>query len=108
MDGLNVAAKLLADDVVSQQLLFDPARIRLRFVALVHRHDDRHCRTTRSAVSTRARPRRRRPGANIPLALLACRMDSTVWFMTPSSAATTRMTMSVALAPRALMEEKAA
>lgn len=44
----------------------------------------------------------------LPLALLACWMDSTVWFMTPSSAATTRMTMSVASAPRALMAEKAA
>lgn len=44
----------------------------------------------------------------IPFAVLACWIDSTVWFMTPSSAATTRITMSVALAPRALMEEKAA
>lgn len=35
-------------------------------------------------------------------------MDSTVCSMTPSSAATTRMTMSVASAPRALMAEKAA
>lgn len=43
-----------------------------------------------------------------PLDFLACWMDSTVWFMTPSSAATTRMMMSVTLAPRALMEEKAA
>ena len=34
-------------------------------------------------------------------AALACAMASSVWGMTPSSAATTRTTMSVTLAPRA-------
>ena len=41
-------------------------------------------------------------------AALACWMASMVWGMTPSSAATTRTTMSVTLAPRARMAEKAA
>ena len=41
-------------------------------------------------------------------AALAWSMASIVWGMTPSSAATTRMTMSVAWAPRARMAVKAA
>ncbi|MCY1378158.1 hypothetical protein D9M69_657700 [compost metagenome] len=41
-------------------------------------------------------------------AALACWMASTVCGMTPSSAATTRTTMSVTLAPRARIAEKAA
>ena len=41
-------------------------------------------------------------------AALACAMASTVCGMTPSSAATTRMTMSVTLAPRARIAVKAA
>ncbi len=41
-------------------------------------------------------------------AALAWLMDSTVWGMMPSSAATTRMAMSVDFAPRARMEVKAA
>jgi hypothetical protein len=40
-------------------------------------------------------------------AALACLMASLVWGMTPSSPATTRMTMSVACAPRARMAVKA-
>ena len=40
-------------------------------------------------------------------AALAWLMDSTVWGMMPSSAATTRMAMSVTMAPRARMEVKA-
>ena len=39
-------------------------------------------------------------------AALAWLIDSTVWGMTPSSAATIRMTMSVTLAPRARMAVK--
>lgn len=50
MDGLNVSSELLADDIVSQQLPFDPLGVGLRLVALVHRHDDRHCGTTQSAA----------------------------------------------------------
>ena len=42
------------------------------------------------------------------LAALACWMASMVWGMTPSSAATTSTTMSVTLAPRARIAEKAA
>ncbi len=41
-------------------------------------------------------------------AALAWEIASTVWGMTPSSAATTSTTMSVTLAPRARMEVKAA
>ena len=41
-------------------------------------------------------------------AALAWLMDSMVWGMMPSSAATTRMAMSVDFAPRARMEVKAA
>ena len=40
-------------------------------------------------------------------AALACLIASLVWGMTPSSAATTKITMSVALAPRARMAVKA-
>ena len=40
-------------------------------------------------------------------AALAWLMDSTVWGMMPSSAATTRMAISVTMAPRARMEVKA-
>ena len=40
-------------------------------------------------------------------AALAWLMDSTVWGMMPSSAATTRMAMSVTMAPRARMAVKA-
>ena len=40
-------------------------------------------------------------------AALAWLMDSTVWGIMPSSAATTRMAMSVTMAPRARMEVKA-
>ncbi len=40
-------------------------------------------------------------------AALAWLMDSTVWGMMPSSAATTRMAISVIMAPRARMEVKA-
>ena len=40
-------------------------------------------------------------------AALAWLMDSTVWGMMPSSAATTRMAMSVIMAPRARMAVKA-
>ena len=40
-------------------------------------------------------------------AALAWLMDSTVWGMMPSSAATIRMAMSVIIAPRARMEVKA-
>ena len=47
------------------------------------------------------------PG-DLPLASWACLMDSTVCFMTPSSAATTNMTRSVMSAPRARMAWKAA
>ena len=90
-----------------------------RWLELKHTHTQSHARThTRTHARTRARTHThththtRQGGgwrvALLPSALLACWMDSTVWFMTPSSAATTRMTMSVALAPRALMEEKAA
>ena len=42
------------------------------------------------------------------LAALACEIASMVCGMTPSSAATTRMTMSVACAPRARMAVNAA
>ena len=42
------------------------------------------------------------------LAARACWMASIVWGMTPSSAATTRTTMSVTSAPRARMAVKAA
>ena len=41
------------------------------------------------------------------LAALAWLIDSTVWGMMPSSAATTRIAMSVTMAPRARMEVKA-
>ena len=41
------------------------------------------------------------------LAALIWLMASTVWAMTPSSAATTRMAISVTLAPRARMAVKA-
>lgn len=44
----------------------------------------------------------------VPPAFLACWMDSMVCCITPSSAATTRMTMSVTLVPLARMAEKAA
>ena len=44
----------------------------------------------------------------IPLALVACFMDSTVCGLTPSSAATTRTTTSVILAPLARMVSNAA
>ena len=40
-------------------------------------------------------------------AALAWLMDSTVWGMMPSSAATTRMAISVTIAPRARMEVNA-
>ena len=43
----------------------------------------------------------------LTLAALAWLMDSMVWGMMPSSAATTRTAMSVMLAPRARMEVKA-
>ena len=43
----------------------------------------------------------------LTLAALAWLMDSTVWGMMPSSAATTRMAMSVTMAPRARMEVNA-
>lgn len=46
--------------------------------------------------------------SHTPLDFLACCMDSIVWFMTPSSAATTRMMMSVTRAPLALMAVNAA
>lgn len=44
----------------------------------------------------------------VPPAFLACWMDSMVCCITPSSAATTRITMSVTLVPLARMAEKAA
>lgn len=107
MDGLNVAAELLADDAVRQQLLLHPLGVGLRLVTLIHRHDDGDWAGPNQNIRTRTSEP---PGAPalLPLAFLACWTDSTVWFMTPSSAATTSTTMSVALAPRALMEEKAA
>lgn len=53
MDGLNVSSELLTDDVVSQQLPFDSLSVGLRLVALIHRHDHRHCDTTQSAETQR-------------------------------------------------------
>lgn len=44
----------------------------------------------------------------IPFALVACLMDSTVCCFTPSSAPTTSTTMSVTLAPLALIVSNAA
>ena len=44
---------------------------------------------------------------SLTLAALAWLMDSTVWGMMPSSAATTRTAISVMLAPRARMEVNA-
>lgn len=110
VDGLNVSSQLLADHAMSQQFPLHPSRVRLRPVALVHRHDDGHCRTTRENRVRTGRTLLLKPRLpdEEPLAVFACWMDSMVWVMTPSSAATTRMTMSVAWAPRALMEEKAA
>lgn len=106
MDGLNVPTELFAHHVVGQQLLLDALGVGLRLVALVHRHNHRNCHTTVSDATQTLGFDCQVP--LLPLALLACWMDSTVWSMTPSSAATTRMMMSVALAPRALIEEKAA
>lgn len=48
VDGLNVSSKLLADNIMSQQLLFDSLRVGLRLVALIHRHDHRNCDTAES------------------------------------------------------------
>lgn len=44
----------------------------------------------------------------VPLAFVACFIDSTVWGLTPSSAATTSMTTSVTKAPLALIVSNAA
>lgn len=40
VDRLNVSSKFLTDDIVSKQLPFDPLRVGLQFIALIHRHDD--------------------------------------------------------------------
>lgn len=39
-DGLDVSSEVLADDVVGQKLPFDSLRVRLGFVAFIHRHND--------------------------------------------------------------------
>lgn len=50
VDGLDVAAELLAHHLVTQQLLLHPLGVGLRLVALVHRHNHRHCHTTTKAT----------------------------------------------------------
>lgn len=42
MDRLNVSSKLLTDDIMRQQFLFDSLRVGLRLITLIHRHDHRH------------------------------------------------------------------
>jgi len=77
------AAPLLGVEAVVRQLLPYAVRLCARLVDLVHRHDD-------------GDPRR-----------FAWSIDSTVCGITPSSAPTTRMTMSVTEAPRARIEVNA-
>ena len=79
LDVERLAAHRFDDDLVLQQLGADALRVGVRLVDLVDGDDDRH------------------PAA------LAWLIDSIVCGMTPSSAATTSTTMSVAWAPRARM-----
>ena len=79
-----VAAPFLAHEVILGELLLDAVGVRAHGVHLVDRHDDGDVR---------------RLGVVDAL--------STVWGMMPSSAATTRMAISVTMAPRARMEVKA-
>ena len=80
LDHDGVAAPRLGDEAVLGELLHDPVGVGVLAVDLVDR--------------------RRRSGPRPPWRGRAPRC---VWGMTPSSAATTRMTMSVASAPRARM-----
>ena len=78
-DERHVAAVLLDDDARLGQLGLDPGRVGVRLVDLVEGDDDRHLGRLRVAIA------------------------SSVWGMTPSSAATTMTAMSVTRAPRARM-----
>ena len=77
---IGVAAPGLGDEVVLGELLHDPVGVGVLAVDLVDGDDDRDLGRLGVVDAPRS-----------------------VWGMTPSSAATTRMTMSVASAPRARM-----
>ena len=79
----HVAAVLLDDDAALGELRLDAVRLGVGQVDLVERDDDRH------------------------LAARAWSIASTVWGMTPSSAATTSTAISVTRAPRARIAVKA-